>query len=172
MQNSDIWTHFRTAKDSWIERSYFQSWNDLGGCSTSRCSKSERFFYRTMWISPRFLCRLTALIMLLLPFNDRACYIRKPSNLPHRSYDRHISTFRGYRFLFSIRNPYINRFTNYFSIHSKPSYPQKVVLHSITARFCLRSYYSAIWLPFSNLQTWSRDTNWMITVTHCMMGAT
>ena len=61
---------------------------------------------------------------------------------------------------------------NHFSIHSKPSYPQKVVLHSITARFCLRSYYSAIWLPFSNLQTWSRDTNWMITVTHCMMGAT
>ena len=126
----------------------------------------------TCLISPRFLCRLTALIMLLLPFKDRAWYIRKPSNLPHRSYDRHISTFRGYRFLFSIRNPYINRFTNYFSIHSKPSYPQKVVLHSITARFCLRSYYSAIWLPFSNLQTWSRDTNWMITVTHCMMGAT
>jgi hypothetical protein len=30
------------------------------------------------------------------------------------------------------------------SIHSKPSCPQKVVLHSITARFCLRSYYSAI----------------------------
>jgi hypothetical protein len=57
---------------------------------------------------------------------------------------RHISTFRGYRILFSIRNPYINRFTNHFSIHSKPSYPQKVVLHSITARFCLRPYYSAI----------------------------
>ena len=32
--------------------------------------------------------------------------------------DRHISTFRGYRVLFSIRNPYINRFTNNFSIHS------------------------------------------------------
>jgi hypothetical protein len=29
---------------------------------------------------------------------------------------RHISTFRGYRILFSIRNPYINRFTNHFSI--------------------------------------------------------
>ena len=29
------------------------------------------------------------------------------------------------------------------------------MLHSITARFCLRSYYSAIWLPFSNLHTWS-----------------
>jgi hypothetical protein len=31
---------------------------------------------------------------------------------------RHISTFRGYQILFSIRNPYINRFTNHFSIHS------------------------------------------------------
>ena len=31
---------------------------------------------------------------------------------------RHISTFRSYRILFSIRNPYINRFTNHFSIHS------------------------------------------------------
>jgi hypothetical protein len=48
----------------------------------------------------------------------------------------------------------------------------QVVLHSITARFCLRSYYSAIWLPFWNLQTWSRHTNWMMTATHCMIGAT
>jgi hypothetical protein len=31
---------------------------------------------------------------------------------------RHISTFRGYWILFSIQNPYINRFTNHFSIHS------------------------------------------------------
>jgi hypothetical protein len=30
----------------------------------------------------------------------------------------HISTFRGYQILFSIQNPYINRFTNHFSIHS------------------------------------------------------
>jgi hypothetical protein len=85
---------------------------------------------------------------------------------------RRISTFRGYQILFSIRNPYINRFTNHFSIHSQPSYPQRVVLHSITARFCLRSHHFAIWLSFSNLQTWSRDTNWMMTATHCMMGAT
>ena len=72
---------------------------------------------------------------------------------------RHISTFRGYRILFSIQNPfYINRFTNHFSIHSQQnvlerkdsSYPQKVVLHSITARFCLRPYHFAIWLSFSN----------------------
>ena len=31
---------------------------------------------------------------------------------------QHISTFRGYLILFSIRNPYIYRFTNHFSIHS------------------------------------------------------
>ena len=31
---------------------------------------------------------------------------------------RHISTFRGYRNLFSIRNPYIDHFANHFSIHS------------------------------------------------------
>ena len=31
---------------------------------------------------------------------------------------RYISTFHGYWILFSIRNPYINRFTNHFSIHS------------------------------------------------------
>jgi hypothetical protein len=31
-------------------------------------------------------------------------------------------------------------------------------------RFCLRSYYSAIWLPFLNLHTWFRDTNWMMTL--------
>jgi len=31
---------------------------------------------------------------------------------------RHISMFRGYQILFSIQNPYINRFTNNFSIHS------------------------------------------------------
>jgi hypothetical protein len=29
---------------------------------------------------------------------------------------RHISTFRGYHILFSIRNPYINRFTNHFQL--------------------------------------------------------
>ena len=64
---------------------------------------------------------------------------------------RHISTFCGYQILFSIQNPYINRFTNNFSIHLQPSYPQKVVLHSITARFCLRPYHFAIWLSFSNI---------------------
>ena len=57
---------------------------------------------------------------------------------------RHISTFRGYQILFSIQNPYINRFTNHFSIHSKLSNPQKVVLHSSTTRFSHRPYHFAM----------------------------
>jgi hypothetical protein len=67
---------------------------------------------------------------------------------------RHISTFRGYRIVFSIRNPYINRFTNHFSIHSLPSYHQKVVLHSITARFCLRPSFRNVDFHF---RTYKRD---------------
>ena len=67
---------------------------------------------------------------------------------------RHISTFRGYRILFSIRNPYIDHFTNHFSIHSWPSYPQKVVLHSITARFCLRPSFRHVDFHF---RTYKRD---------------
>ena len=52
---------------------------------------------------------------LLESWDVRELYIRKTADLPLQ---RHISTFRGYRILFSIRNPYINRFTNHFSIHS------------------------------------------------------
>ena len=40
------------------------------------------------------------------------------SGFAHATLPWHISTFRGYQILFSIRNPYINHFTNYFSIHS------------------------------------------------------
>jgi hypothetical protein len=42
---------------------------------------------------------------------------KENSGFPAPTLDRHVSTFRGYRILFSIRNPYINRFTNHFSIH-------------------------------------------------------
>jgi hypothetical protein len=50
--------------------------------------------------------------------NDEEELPIEPRQEPHQLSDRHISTFRGYRILFSIRNPYINRFTNHFSIHS------------------------------------------------------
>ena len=40
------------------------------------------------------------------------------SRFAHATLPWHIFTFCGYQILFSIRNPYINRFTNHFSIHS------------------------------------------------------
>jgi hypothetical protein len=41
----------------------------------------------------------------------------------------------------------------------------------LTPRFSLKPSHFAISLSLSNLQTWSRNTNWMMTATHCMMGA-
>jgi hypothetical protein len=43
---------------------------------------------------------------------------KKNSGFSALTVGRHISTFRGNRILFFIWNPYINRFTNHFSIHS------------------------------------------------------
>ena len=69
--------------------------------------------------------------------------------------------------LFSIQNPYIYRFTNNCSIHSWSSYPQKVVLHSITARSSLRPYYFAISLSFSNI---CHVTSRKLRLPQCIMG--
>jgi hypothetical protein len=80
---------------------------------------------------------------------------------------QHISTFRGYLILFSIRNPYINHFPNHFSIHSWPSYPQKVVLHSITARFSLGPYDFVISNPFWNI---CHVTSRKLRLPQCIMG--
>jgi hypothetical protein len=44
---------------------------------------------------------------------------KKNSGFAAPTLGRHSSTFRGSRILFSIRNPYINHFTNHFSIHSR-----------------------------------------------------
>ena len=94
--------------------------------------------------SPRFLCRPTLFVRLAGPVGRQSALHKENSGFAATTLGWHISTFRGYQILFSIQNPYINRFTNHFSIHSQPSYPQKLVLHSITARFCLRPYHFAI----------------------------
>ena len=54
-------------------------------------------------------------------------------------------------------------------LHSPP-----LILDMVRSYICKSSpiMHFAIWLSFSNLQTWSRDTNWMMTATHCMIGAT
>ena len=69
--------------------------------------------------SPRFLCRRTTLYIFAraVERQERNIYTEN-SGFASPTLGQHISTFRGYRILFSIRNPYINRFTNHFSIHS------------------------------------------------------
>jgi hypothetical protein len=69
--------------------------------------------------SPRFLCCPTVFFFRLARAvgRQRALYTEN-SGFVHATLPWHISTFRGYQILFSIRNPYINRFANHFSIRS------------------------------------------------------
>ena len=118
--------------------------------------------------SPRFLCRPTTTLYIFARAVGRQSAIHtENSGFASPTLGQHISTFRGYQILFSIGNPYINRFTDHFSIHSLPSYPQKVVLHSITARFCLRSYDFDICLPFFNI---CHVTTRKLRLPQCIMG--
>ena len=68
--------------------------------------------------SPRFLCRPTALFCFARAVGRQRALHMENSGFASPALGRHISTFRGYQILFSIRYPYINRFTNHFSIHS------------------------------------------------------
>jgi hypothetical protein len=73
---------------------------------------------KTIIYSPRFLCRPTALYIFARAVGRQRAIHTENSGFASPTLGRRISTFRGYRILFSIRNPYINRFTNHFSIHS------------------------------------------------------
>jgi hypothetical protein len=68
--------------------------------------------------SPRFLCRPTTLYIIARAVERQSAIYTENSWFASPALGRHISTFRGYRILLTIRNPYINRFTNHFSIHS------------------------------------------------------
>jgi hypothetical protein len=68
--------------------------------------------------SPRFLCRLTAFMDFSVAVGRQSAMHTENSGFASPTLGQHISTFRGYQILFSIRNFYINRFTNHFSIHS------------------------------------------------------
>ena len=67
--------------------------------------------------NPRFRSRPTAFFLLAVAVGRQRALHTENSGFAAATLRRHISTFRGYRILFSIRNPYINRFTNHFSIH-------------------------------------------------------
>ena len=80
---------------------------------------NEGALYIICNISPRFLCHPTAFFPQHAGAMGRQRALHtENSGFAAATLRRHISTFRGYQILFSIRNPYINRFTNHFSIHS------------------------------------------------------
>jgi hypothetical protein len=64
--------------------------------------------------SPRFLCRPTALYIFARAMGRQRAMHTENSGFASPTLGQHISTFRGYRILFSIRNPYINRFSTHF----------------------------------------------------------
>ena len=123
----------------------------------------------TVETSPRFLCRPTVFYIFARAVGRQRAMHTENSWFASPTLGRHISTFRGYRILFSIRIPYINRFTNHFSIHSLPSYPQKVVLHSSTARFShtCRPYHFVISVSFSTICHVTSRKLWL---PQCIMG--
>ena len=61
--------------------------------------------------SPRFLCRPTDFVRLAGAVGRQSALHKENSRFAFPTMRRQISTFRGYQILFSIRNPYINRFT-------------------------------------------------------------
>jgi hypothetical protein len=79
----------------------------------------------------------------------------------------HISTFRAYRIVFSIRNPYINHFTNHFLFIHNHLTLRKWCLHSITAQFSLRPYDFVISHPFWNI---CHVTSRKLRLPQCIMG--
>jgi hypothetical protein len=107
---------------------------------------------------------------LLEPWDVRALSIGKTADLPLQLWVGTFPRFVAIRFYFLsetliwIISPIIFLF-----IHNHLTL--KKWCYSITARFSLRPYHFDIWLSLSSLQTWSCDTNWMMTATHCM-GAT
>ena len=72
----------------------------------------------TISLSPRFPAVRRLFVRLAGAVGHQSALHKENNGFSTSTPLRHISTFRGYRILFSIRNPHINRFTNHFSIHS------------------------------------------------------
>ena len=83
------------------------------------------------WYEPTSLCSFSLILLVWDSSAVRRLFVRlagavecqstlhkENSRFASPTPGRHIFMFRGYQILFSIQNPYINRFTNHFSIHS------------------------------------------------------
>ena len=96
--------------------------------------------YRACY-SPRFLCRPTALFFFARAVGRQRALHTENSGF---SLQLWVSTFPRFVAIWFYQKPL------YKSLH-QPSYPQKVVLHCITARFSLRPYDFVISHPFWNI---------------------
>ena len=92
--------------------------------------------------------------------------MRKAADLPSNSWSAHFHVSWLLDFVF-YHKPYMDRFTSHFSVHSWPSCPRRVVLHSITARFSLRPYDFVISHPFWNI---CHATSRKLQLPQCIMG--
>ena len=80
---------------------------------------------------------------------------------------QHISTFRGYRILFSIRNPYINRFTNHFLFIHNHLTLRKWCYTPLQHDFALDPMISTFVFHFSNI---CHVTTRKLRLPQCIMG--
>ena len=86
--------------------------------SAVNCQITRQEWPFTRGSSPRFLCRPTTFFLFARAVGRQRALHKENSRFASPTLGRHISTFCGYRILFSIRNPYINCFTNHFSFYS------------------------------------------------------
>jgi hypothetical protein len=82
------------------------------------------FLYILTLSSPRFLCRPRLFVRLAGALGRQSALHKENSGFAALTLGRHISTLRGYRILFSIRNPYII----YQSLHQSFLYSFTTIL--------------------------------------------
>jgi hypothetical protein len=78
----------------------------------SSCNFDVKKYSLCIYVSPRFLCRPKTLYMFARAVGRQSAIYTENSWFASPALGRHISKCRGYRILLTIRNPYINRFTN------------------------------------------------------------
>ena len=91
-----------------------------------QCLYYRNVLFQLMYnISPRFLCRSTTFYIIARAVERQSAIYTENSGFASPTLGQHISTFRGYRILFSIRNPYI-----YKSLHQSFFYSFITILPS------------------------------------------
>ena len=114
-KNKELWVY----DFIWVLNPFQVKFEDTKGVIRSRKSKKDKHTIQwskekqgqkdTVKHSPRFLCRPTGFFFRLAGAVGRQRTLHtENSGFAYATLPWHISTFRGYRILFSIRNPNIN----------------------------------------------------------------